>query len=552
MAFWFVPKVCIDGSISLVAVIQSSFCKDGACAVSRGVALVLLLLVSGIVLMAMSAPSQAANGQIFVNKVRYGQHPDKTRVVLDLSQTSDFRAFAQAAPQGGGYAIVVDMLGASWRAEGGRPEKPLRGARFEGAVAGLEANVSRIVFEAAGPVLVKSAFIIPQSPTESARLVLDVIAVDEATFQKGKGRVHGTMNPPPSGGANAGAKGEAGKASSSLSSQGTGQRTGAAPVVPSSKPSLPFAGGKTAPIVTDKTEQQKKMDALIETQLGGAAQLGAANNANALPRPVPQAKTDMKLSALTGQGNVAREGAVPVPSRKADPQGIYTVVIDAGHGGIDPGATGGSIKEKDITLATAKTLKRLMEQTGRYKVRLTRETDVYLKLHQRVALARAAQADLFISIHADSINRRDVKGASIYTLSNQASDAQTEKLAARENRVDLISGVDLSVEDDEVANILIDLSMRETMNQSKFFANTVVNAMHGGNIRMLENPHRYAGFAVLKAPDIPSVLIEIGFVSNESEAKRLMSPAYQEQIGKAVMEGVGRYFETLEKNRNTQ
>lgn len=237
---------------------------------------------------------------------------------------------------------------------------------------------------------------------------------------------------------------------------------------------------------------------------------------------------------------------VPVPDFKGKKP---MIVIDPGHGGQDPGALGHSgHKEKDVTLAAAKELKKYLEDTGRYNVQLTRSNDVFIKLPDRVKIARRIGADLFISLHADSIDKPGVHGASIYTLSNKASDEQTAKLAARENRVDLIAGVDLSHEDKEVADILIDLAMRDTMNQSKFFANTVVKRANGAGIDLLEKPHRFAGFAVLKAPDIPSVLIEMGFMSNSKEVARLSSPEYRKKLAAAIGSGVDTYFIKVNKN----
>ena len=222
------------------------------------------------------------------------------------------------------------------------------------------------------------------------------------------------------------------------------------------------------------------------------------------------------------------------------------IVLDPGHGGQDPGALGaGQLMEKNITLAMARDLKRHLEATGRYRVILTRDKDVFIRLSQRVAFARSKGADLFISLHADSINRPGVSGASIYTLSEKASDAETEKLAARENHADLIAGMDLNVEDKDVANILVDLAMRDTMNQSKFFANKTVTHLRARGVKTLENPHRFAGFAVLKAPDIPSVLIELGYMSNAKESAMLSRPEYRDQIARGLVLSIDDYFETI-------
>lgn len=220
------------------------------------------------------------------------------------------------------------------------------------------------------------------------------------------------------------------------------------------------------------------------------------------------------------------------------------IVIDAGHGGPDPGAIAANgMYEKVVTLAAAKELKRQLEATGRYEVSLTRDRDIYHKLRKRIQIARNLKADIFISLHADSLNRRNVKGASVYTLSDKASDKETARLAARENNADAIIDMDLSTEDDDVADILIDLAMRDTMNHSKVFADTLVKALGQKGITLLENTHRFAGFAVLKAPDIPSVLVEMGYLSNAKEAQKLASSDYRKRLMSAIVFGIDLYFD---------
>ncbi len=222
------------------------------------------------------------------------------------------------------------------------------------------------------------------------------------------------------------------------------------------------------------------------------------------------------------------------------------IVIDAGHGGKDSGAIAkNGLYEKTVVLKIAKELARNLEKTGKYRTKLTRENDRYIKLRNRVKIARDSKADLFISIHADSIENHRVSGASVYTLSNKASDKQTAKLAARENKSDIIAGIDLSTEDEDVTNILLDLVTRETTNQSKFFANVIVKEFKGNRVKTLERPHRHAGFAVLKAPDIPAILIETGFMSNKQEAQRLNDPKYRKHITESIAEGIDSYFTRL-------
>ena len=222
------------------------------------------------------------------------------------------------------------------------------------------------------------------------------------------------------------------------------------------------------------------------------------------------------------------------------------IIIDPGHGGKDPGAKAGNAGyEKTIVLSLAKELATALEATGRYRTKLTRDDDRFIKLRDRVNFAREHKGDLFISIHADSINDRHVTGASVYTLSDKASDAQTARLAARENKADLIAGVDLSHEDKEVASILLDLVTRDTTNQSKFFANLLVSNFKSNDIKTLKTAHRHAGFAVLKAPDIPAVLVESGFVSNPKEVEKLKDPSYRRQMARAITSGVDSYFMRL-------
>lgn len=229
-------------------------------------------------------------------------------------------------------------------------------------------------------------------------------------------------------------------------------------------------------------------------------------------------------------------------SRPQAPAKKRLIVIDPGHGGRDSGAIGVSgVYEKHLTLAMAKQLRALLQSTGKYRVLLTREKDSALALYARRQFARKANADLFISVHADSIRKPETRGLSIYTLSERASDAEAEKLAERENKADIIAGLDLSGETQEVTDILIDLARRETNNLSSFFAEKVVAELKTV-VRLLPRTHRFAGFAVLKSPDVPSVLMEMGYLSNRDEEKLLRQEAYREKLAKAVVRAVNGYF----------
>lgn len=227
------------------------------------------------------------------------------------------------------------------------------------------------------------------------------------------------------------------------------------------------------------------------------------------------------------------------------------VVIDAGHGGEDPGTSGPrGTQEKDVVLTYARALQERMMKSGRYKVVLTREGDRFIRLRKRVELARQAEGDIFISLHADSAPHDDARGLSVYTVSEKASDQEAEALAARENKSDVIAGMDLSEESEDVAGILISLAQRDTKNRSATLADFLV-ARLGDRVDLLENTHRFAGFAVLKAPDIPSVLIEIGFLSNAAEEKLLKSRSYRDKVVRGIEAGIEAYFAQQRANEGT-
>lgn len=389
-----------------------------------------------------------------VTDIRLGAHPDKTRLVIAVSDASSFRAFMLADP----VRLVVDLPAFRWTV--GEIAKPPGTGIRDIRQGPLQPGFSRIAIDIEKPSVIKSAFTMPPADGQSARIVIDFgPAASAAQFDAARNRIHGSLT-------------------------------------------------------------------IENTVTARAPSPGIAGN------------------IADGIGAPARKP--PAPPAKSNNAYKPMIVIDAGHGGDDPGAIGANgLKEKNITIAMARDLKAALENTGRYRVSLTRDKDIFLKLYRRVAIARERRADLFISLHADSINRSGVKGASIYTLSEKASDAETEKLAARENHADLIAGVDLSHEDEDVANILVDLAMRDTMNQSKFFAGKTVSFLRSGGIKTLDNPHRSAGFAVLKAPDIPSVLIELGYMSNSQESAMLSKPEYRARIATALTGSIDAYFETV-------
>ena len=245
------------------------------------------------------------------------------------------------------------------------------------------------------------------------------------------------------------------------------------------------------------------------------------------PTPTPQPQ----YSAPTGEFTPKPR---PRKTRKI-------IVIDPGHGGVDPGALGTRSREKDIVLAFSKELVRQLKATRRYDVYLTRSSDIYIPLRQRVQIARNRNADLFISIHADAIKKKNIRGLSVYTLSEKASDREAAALAKKENQSDIIAGVDFGDQLPEVTNILIDLAQRDTKNASVKFAESLISSARGKTL-LLDRTHRFAGFRVLKAPDVPSVLVELGFITNRTDEKQLSSSKWRSRVATGMVEAIDNYF----------
>jgi len=251
--------------------------------------------------------------------------------------------------------------------------------------------------------------------------------------------------------------------------------------------------------------------------------------------------------------------AVPARSRPAPLPRIYgnddsrpLVVIDAGHGGHDPGAIGPTgLREKDVTLAVAKAIRDQLVASGRVRVALTREDDRFLILQERFGIARRLGADLFISVHCDSAGNPTASGATVYTLSETASDKEAARLAARENKADILGGVDLGGENPDISSILIDLTQRETMNMSASFAR-VLGREAQPLIPIKANWHHMASLMVLKAPDMPSVLFETGYISNNSDAEFLASTDGQKRVAQTVRRAVEIHFATRNSNGNVR
>jgi N-acetylmuramoyl-L-alanine amidase len=253
---------------------------------------------------------------------------------------------------------------------------------------------------------------------------------------------------------------------------------------------------------------------------------------------------DLSVAARSRVETTARKTDSPAAIKSAtDPRPL--IVIDPGHGGIDTGTKEGGVIEKSIVLDFSLLLRDRLEKSGKYRVAMTRTDDNFIPLSERVKFARQRQASLFISIHADAVpkNEGEAQGATVYTLSDTASDTEAARLADAENRADVISGVDLASEPNDVADILIDLAQRETKNFSAKFATGLV-----GSMKQVARMHRYplksAGFRVLRAPDVPSVLLELGYVSTKDDLKQLMSDAWRARTADSIVLAVDGFFST--------
>lgn len=409
----------------------------------KGIGRFLAVLALGLAIPLVAASRPA------ILDVRLGQHPDKTRLVLELSQAPSYRSYLVENP----LRLVIELAGADWAFDP-RVLPPGRGAIRNLRFARFDAASSRLVADLATPVQLMQPVLLTSG--SSFRLVIDLVPVN------------GTQ--------------VAASSVIPISAEDTAP-VGAGPVLPAPKP---------------------------------------------VTTPVP-----FQVASL----------GFPPPAKPVLPRAKPIIVIDPGHGGVDPGTIGdGGAYEKTITLAIAREVKRVLEATGRYRVVLTRDDDIFIPLRQRIQIARQAHGDVFISLHADSHANDETRGASVYTLSENASDAEAEALAQRENKVDLIAGVDLSKESEVVTGILIDLAQRETMNLSARFAGILVDEMARSTL-LLRNTHRFAGFAVLKAPDVASVLVELGYLSNDADEALLKTKAHRKKLAEAIRRTLDRYFD---------
>ncbi|WP_112537376.1 N-acetylmuramoyl-L-alanine amidase [Rhizobium sp. RAF36] len=255
------------------------------------------------------------------------------------------------------------------------------------------------------------------------------------------------------------------------------------------------------------------------------------------------------VKAQTWNGADDQQVTSAIPAAEAAKPGDFVIAVDAGHGGIDTGAIGVDTKteEKQVTLAFAKALADRLNREPGIKAFLTRDNDEFLSLSERVQIARQNHAGLFISLHADTLKQKDIRGATVYTISDKASDKLAADLAERENLSDQIAGKETVAEPPEVADILLDLTRRETQAFSISLAESVLNSFKD-QIGTINNPHRHAGFQVLRAPDVPSILVELGFLSNVEDEKLLLDDAWRGKMADLMTYAVKRYRSSVVAN----
>jgi len=376
------------------------------------------------------------------------------------------------------YRVVLDLPNAEWKLARNAIQVN-RGLVRSVRFGRFNRNVSRIVVDLKAPIIVKQAYLLPPRGEDGYRIVVDVARVASGAFREATLRLADPTTPAP--------------ADTTVTKRQEAPREAPPPVAVQQKPSA---------------DNQPPPPNAIEADAGDAL-------------------------------NRALDVPEPPPSRPGSERPI--IVVDPGHGGADPGAVApGGVLEKTITLAVGKELTRQLRAAG-YPVMMTRERDRYISLSSRVDYAREVGAGLFVSLHADSHPNGRIQGASIYTLSDKASDKEAERLARRENKADIVNGVDLDDGyDAEVTRILISLVQQSTMNCSATFAAMLVPSL-GKVAGLLGRTHRFAGFRVLKAPDVPSVLVELGYLSNKKDLKRLRDKGHRRALAAEIVTTVNRF-----------
>ncbi len=447
-------------------------------AAARVLAVIVLALLF---LLAGFQPPPVIAAEVVAKAARVAGDETRTRFVADLSKAVSYTVYVLPDP----YRVMIDLPDVRFDLPPDAGKKA-RGLISEYRYGPVEQGRSRIVLDTTGPVLIEKSFIVAAQAGQPARIVVDLVQTSEDALA-------------------AVMKADEDISLAAIADAAQDQQPDDVPPVAEEPAPEPIA---LEPAEPETSEADQPSIAVP------------------LPKPKP--------------------GSEPAPIQHEEkpkrPGGRKLVVIDPGHGGIDPGAIGHKkTKEKTVVLDFGLKLRDVLLKNGQVDVMMTRSDDRFLSLKERVRFARENQADLFIAIHADTVRGPEARGATIYTLSEKASDAEAEALAHKENRADIIGGIDLEAESEEVTGILIDLVQRESKNHSLFFAKKAVAEMKTVT-RFTGKPMRSAGFVVLKAPDVPSVLVELGYLSSKDDEAQLTSSKWQTKVAGAMARAIEKYF----------
>jgi N-acetylmuramoyl-L-alanine amidase len=498
----------------------------------RQLALALFWLALALAPALVLAPGGAlaqARGAPDVVGVRFGVNGEVTRVVLDIDGPTRFATRVLTSPP----RLVVELENVRWRVRDhpqGRPVGLVRGVNY----GHLENGRGRLVVETDRPFrILREERLPPSGDARQHRILVDLVALPPPAalppVAAAPPAAPPTTSAPAHTGPTAGPTTDRAQrqAQAAAPPAAVASRTASRPEPPRTGPPRPRPGRVTAAAVAANGGPEPPP----RLPLPGVTE----------PAPLPPGSPGGG-GASEGDSQPVEVAMGPVLQAPPAPQRRHIIALDPGHGGADPGTIGiNGVLEKDVTLDLARRLKALIEATGRYEVVMTRSDDVFVSLRDRMERGRRSDASLFISIHADSIGDARFRGASVYTLSDQASDAEAARLATKENRADVIAGTDLSAHDEIVAGILIDLAQRVTNNKSIEFAD-VLTAELGDVTALVRNTRRFAGFVVLKSPDVPSVLLELGYLSNPTDAANLARPEYRDRLARATLRAIDRYF----------
>ena len=471
-------------------------------------------------------------GVLEVIGVRFGVNESITRIVIDVDGPARFSTrILQSPPR-----LVVDLEEVRWRVRD-HPQNKLTGLATGVSYGRVDAGHSRLIVDLDRPFrILRQDRLQPSGDARHHRILVDIQALPGAQAPPASAAAPQPQpkvasNPPPAAASRVAAPRDAGP-----------------PIAgpPRARPAT-VAATSTGTPAGDSASDQTQTASVADLPLPGLDNHVAPGrlepNGDGSTASTPNANGDAAGAATDGALSTV---AAPVLRPRPPPHRLPVIAIDPGHGGKDPGTVGiNGVLEKEVTLDIARRLRTLIERTGRYEVVLTRDDDVLISLRERMERARHADAALFISVHADSLGDSGFRGASVYTLSDQASDAEAARLATKENRADVIAGTDLSAHDEVVAGILIDLAQRVTNNKSIEFADVLAGEL-ADVTALVRNTRRFAGFVVLKSPDVPSVLLELGYLSNPTDAANLARPEYRDKLARSTVRAIDSYFASLD------